>query len=412
MKILLTAFAFEPCETSEPGAAWRFANIAARQHHVTVLTGGFPGPVERTRAYLENHPELRIRAVPFWPLGFPKLFGWKLINLHYWLWQRQLLTPALKLHREIRFDLIHHVTLSRYWVGSSISRLGPPLIWGPVGSGGNTPLSFAGDLPIRAKCANQARELSAHLCRLDPLLNRTLRKASICFAMNRDTALKLRGHGVQKVEELPQICFSSNRLGELGKTPPPPMPPPIRMLSIGRLVYWKGFQYGIQACAELKRRGVSFEYRIVGWGPFENNLLALIRKLNLSSCVLLAGRMTNEEVLDKEMARAHLLLHPALHESFGNVCLEALACGRPVVCLNVGGPASQVTPACGYAVSVESPQRAVIEIADAVEGLFSSPDKWQQMSAAARARANHYFSLERLESRIQKAYADLEPRNS
>ena len=180
------------------------------------------------------------------------------------------------------------------------------------------------------------------------------------------------------------------------------------MLSIGRLLYWKGFQYAIQACAELKRRGVSFEYRIVGWGPFENNLLTLIRKLNLSSCVLLAGRMTNEEVLDKEMARAHVLLHPALHESFGNVCLEALACGRPVVCLNVGGPASQVTPACGYAVSVESPQRAVIEIADAVEGLFSSPDKWQQMSAAARARATRYFSLEILERRIQKAYADLQ----
>jgi glycosyltransferase involved in cell wall biosynthesis len=61
---------------------------------------------------------------------------------------------------------------------------------------------------------------------------------------------------------------------------------------------------------------------------------------------------------------------------------------------------------------VESPQRAVIEIADAVEGLFSPPDKWQQMSAAARARAKNHFNLERLESRIQKAYADLEPRNS
>ena len=412
MKILITAFAFEPCETSESGAAWRFANIAARQHEVTILTGGFPGPVKSTRAYLEKHPELRIRAVPFWPMGFPKFFGWKLINLHYWLWQRQLLTPAIKLHREIRFDLVHHVTLSRYWVGSSISRLAPPLIWGPVGSGGSTPLSFASDLPIRAKCANRARELSAHLCRFDPLLNRTLRKASICFAINKETALKLRGHGVQKVEELPQICFSTKRLQELGKTPPPPIPPPIRLLSIGRLVYWKGFQYGIRACAELKHRGISFEYRIVGWGPFKNSLLTLIKKLNLSTCVFLAGRVTDAELFDKEMARAHVLLHPALHESFGNVCLEALACGRPVVCLDVGGPASQVTSACGRAVSVESPERAVIEIADAVEGLFSAPDKWERLSIAARARAKNHFNLERLESRIQKAYAELEPRNS
>ncbi len=44
------------------------------------------------------------------------------------------------------------------------------------------------------------------------------------------------------------------------------------------------------------------------------------------------------------------MVHPALHEAFGISCLEALAAGRPVICLNCGGPALQVTPEVGFVV--------------------------------------------------------------
>ena len=64
------------------------------------------------------------------------------------------------------------------------------------------------------------------------------------------------------------------------------------------------------------------------------------------------------DVLAK-LAQAHVLMHPALHEAFGNVCLEALAAGRPVVCLDIGGPASQVTPETGFAAPATTPEDAV-----------------------------------------------------
>ena len=107
------------------------------------------------------------------------------------------------------------------------------------------------------------------------------------------------------------------------------------------------------------------------------------------------------------MKWAHVLVHPALHESFGNVCLEALAAGRPVVCLDLGGPATQVTTDCGFAVSAESPHLAVTEIAGALEALSSNKDLYQNMANAAKIRARANFHRDRLAAAILDAYASL-----
>lgn len=369
-----------------------------------MLTGGFPGPVERTRTYLEAHPELPITAIPFWPRGFPKSAGWNFINIHYWMWQRQLHRAASEIHARVGLDGIHHVTLSRYWVGSSVSRLPLPLVWGPVGSGGNTPASFSRELAPRAWIPNRARELSATICRRDPLLRRTLHKAGICLAMNNDTVRCLREDGAKNVRLVPQICFSEERLTELASVPPPPAMPPINLLSVGRLVYWKGFQYGIRAAAQLKQKGLAFRYRIAGWGPYESALRGLIRSLHLENEVELAGRKTNEQVVHEELPWAHLLVHPALHESFGNVCLEAMAAGRPVICLDIGGPAMQVNADCGSAVTTGSPEAAVDQMATEIELLLKDHAKLQTMSAAARIRAREHFHADRLEPAILEAY--------
>src|SRR5437773_958339 len=62
-----------------------------------------------------------------------------------------------------------------------------------------------------------------------------------------------------------------------------------RILSIGRLVAFKGFDYLIDACGELARRGLDFTCEIIGDGPLRADLQAKIDKLKLSSRVKLLG---------------------------------------------------------------------------------------------------------------------------
>jgi glycosyltransferase involved in cell wall biosynthesis len=407
MNILMLAFSFEPCESSEPGVGWRFANIAARNHNVYVITNAIKGPVQRTKEFLARNPNPRIHVFPFQPLGFPSFLGYRLPNLHYLLWQRQVFSFAKKLHVTFQFDLVHHVTFSRYWMGSSAHRLPIPLIWGPVGSGGGTPQGLKQGMSLAEIIPNFTREFSASIFDFDPLLKKTLAKASICFAMNKDTEKKLQNHGVKKLKFLPQICFSEERLNELSSLPNPKPFPPVRLLSVGRLVYWKGFQLGIRVANELKNRGIDFQYRIVGWGPYEMELQKLINTLGLNDEVGLVGRRDNNQVIHEELPNCHVFIHPALHESFGNVCLEGLAAGKPVICLDTGGPASQVTTDCGFAVSVQSISQAVNEMANSVEFLTKHPKKYFEMSAEAKLRARNDFHINLLQNAVDSAYLEL-----
>jgi glycosyltransferase involved in cell wall biosynthesis len=78
-------------------------------------------------------------------------------------------------------------------------------------------------------------------------------------------------------------------------------------------------------------------------------------------------------------------LFPSLHDSSGNVFMEALSQGLPVICLDCGGPGAMLPPACGFKIKVEgrSQQEVVIGLSDAMQELFKNPDVRAEMSAQA-----------------------------
>src|SRR5215510_14197422 len=65
--------------------------------------------------------------------------------------------------------------------------------------------------------------------------------------------------------------------------------PTPRIVSVGRLVAFKGFADLIDACAELARHGVNFACEIIGDGPLRDRLQTKIKQLDLSSRVNLLG---------------------------------------------------------------------------------------------------------------------------
>lgn len=406
MRILLSAFTCWPTESSEPGVAWRFATELAKRHEVWILTDGAPGPIARLKAFLNDHDSPNIQVCPY-PARAPELETTaKILSLYYAWWQHSIIRAARLLHHKHNFHLAHHVTLSRYWVGSSLIDLDIPFVWGPVGAGERPPMQMLAGFPLKFRLAARVRTIAQKVFEHSSLLKRTARKTSVAFVSTKDTLERLQSLQVRDIRLLPQIAFDTTRVAALAKFHAPPPHDRLLLVSAGRLLYWKGFDLAIRTVAELSSRGVPVEYEILNTGPMQGFLESLARQLQVVDKVRFSGHLQQYSDVLSRIGKSHVLMHPALHEAFGNVVLEALAMGKPVVCLDIGGPAMQISTACGLSAPTTDRATAVKTMADYLEKLFYDPRGYRLASQAAVHRVQENFSLKQQMEIVGAAYDD------
>jgi glycosyltransferase involved in cell wall biosynthesis len=161
------------------------------------------------------------------------------------------------------------------------------------------------------------------------------------------------------------------------------------VLSVGRLVEKKGFDYLIKACALLKDKGHRFRCQIVGGGDdYTETLVRLINELGLQGTVVLHGAVTQEELRDIYQ-QATLFALPCLvvgngdRDGIPNVLVEAMSMQVPVISTDISGiPELIDNNINGLLV----PEKNAEAMADAIEKLLVNPALRQQLSEAGRAR--------------------------
>jgi colanic acid/amylovoran biosynthesis glycosyltransferase len=122
----------------------------------------------------------------------------------------------------------------------------------------------------------------------------------------------------------------------LHDTPPSSNAQPLRVLSVGRLHWKKGYEFALKAIALASEQGANLAYTIIGEGPRRGILEQMVNDLNLHSMVSLLGHRPHNEVRS-QLLQHDLLLHPAISEGFPNVVLEAQATSRPVLAADAEG---------------------------------------------------------------------------
>jgi colanic acid/amylovoran biosynthesis glycosyltransferase len=168
-----------------------------------------------------------------------------------------------------------------------------------------------------------------------------------------------------------------------------PLGRPLRILSVGRLEWKKGYEYALQAMNMLKAEGIPFSYRIVGEGSYLEPLTFLRHKLGLEKEVKFLGGRNRSEVR-KQMSQADIFLHTAVSEGFCNAVLEAQSMALPIVCTDADGLKENIDDGTtGFAVPARNPH----QIAEKLRLLAGDSILRKKMGASGRRRVRKKFQL-------------------
>jgi glycosyltransferase involved in cell wall biosynthesis len=382
---------------------WNWVRQIARFAEVWVITRS--NNREAIEKALVEEPLPNVHWVyfdlPRWARFWKK--GQRGVHLYYYLWQVGIYFLARRLHRQVGFDLIHHVTFGNYWLPSFLALLPVPFVWGPVGGGESAPRAFYRTFSHRGKIYEFLRDIARWIGEHDPFTRLTAKKASVVLAKASETAGRVIQLGAKNVQLLSEVAFSITEIAELSSLPPH-LNTPFRLISLGRLLHWKGFHLSLQAFAQFAKEFSDSEYWIVGDGPERKNLERLARELGIINKVRFWGALPRSEAL-KKLSECDVLVHPSLHDSGGWVCVEAMASGRPVICLDLGGPALQITEETGFKIPPHTPEQVVKDMVEAMRKLALDADLRRRMGEAGRWRVWEAFSWERQAGFIANIYS-------
>jgi len=389
MRIMLSAYSCRPNMGSELGVGWRWAvELAELGHEVCLLTREIFRPF--IESYLRASPVENLTVEFYDPPGW--LAGWyrpgaSTIYLHYYIWQVGALGFARKLVADRTFDVVHHITFGVFRQPSLLYFLPVPFVFGPVGGGESTPSPLRRGYPLRGKVSDTLRDVANRLASLDPFLRLLYRRSRLILCKTEDTwnmiPRKFRNKASVKREigiDLDQRRMASQVRGRGNGS--------LRVLFVGRLIYWKGAHLALHAFSRLLESRPNAELCLVGTGKDEQWLRRQARALGVEANVQWVAKMDHAELL-KKYAEFDVFLFPSLHDSSGNVVLEAMSAGLPVICLDLGGPPTMVDEHCGCVVPARhASQEGVVEGLHRALSRFAEDETYRmQCSLAARAKA-------------------------
>jgi len=188
---------------------------------------------------------------------------------------------------------------------------------------------------------------------------------------------------------------------------------PFRILSSGRLVEKKGFEYLIDACRLLADCGEQFECVIAGSGPLERDLRARIETRGLGDRVKMTGKAIKQEEIPAFMHSGDIYCLPCLWAKDNDVdglpqmLMEAMACGLPVISTRlVGIPDLVIDGETGLLVEPRNAE----QLADAIVSLKNDPERAASLAKAGRDWVVKQFDISNcLEPLLNEFRSRLQP---
>lgn len=326
-------------------------------------------------------------------------------SVDFYVYDREALRLARSLREQgAQWDLVHAPTPVSPLAATRLYRLGLPVVLGPWNGNLGTPKGFGELLKADSPWLYPIRNLGRVA---DALIGGTRHARMILTATEatlagiprryRDRCVAMLENGVEPETFVPTPWPSPPRAATGDEDAEP-----LRLVFVGRLVPFKGVGLLLAAIARVKAgSAVALRLRIVGDGPMRAEWQAEAGRLGLQDEVDFAGNLPPPAVA-AEIAAAHGFCLPSVRESGGAVLLEAMACARPVIAVDFGGPAEIVDDEVGRLLPATDPEAVIAGLVSALEDLVDHPDAWRRRGEAGRARVQARYSWD---AKVERALA-------
>jgi glycosyltransferase involved in cell wall biosynthesis len=188
------------------------------------------------------------------------------------------------------------------------------------------------------------------------------------------------------------------------RTRSPGVPPCI--IAVGRLVETKGFHTLVEACAQLRNRGIPCRCLIIGEGPEAGRLKNMIYDFDLADRVILKGKLAPKECLSN-YRQADVLAMPACMrnqdaDGIPTVLIEAMAMEIPVVATRISGIPELVKD--GETGLLVAPDDAAA-LAEALARLIRDQDLARSLARSGRDLVVSQFNSEQSARQLRDLFA-------
>ena len=245
-----------------------------------------------------------------------------------------------------------------------------------------------------------------------PLLKWTLKHVDRIYVASRSIAEQSAylGDYMDKVEVIP-FGISMNEYDSAERFPiladKLTDPKNVKVLFVGRLVYYKGIDVLIEAMA--KTNGA--ELFVIGGGELDEALKNRAKELGIADKVHFLGRVDNRDLL-AAFSDCDMFVLPSVSraECFGIVQMEAMVYGKPVI--NTSLPTAVPEVSLDGVTGLTVKPGDVDGLADAINKLVENEQLRLEYGKQARIRCEDTYSLDKMQANIYASYLDILGKNS
>lgn len=391
IRVLISAYACEPNKGSEPGVGWNWAIQMAKFNEVYVITRSNNQKVIET--FLQEHP---VEHLHFY---YHDCAGWKRkmkrlpngIYVYYKMWQKEILPVARRIVEDEKIDIVHHITFNEFRTPGKLYQLPVPFVWGPIGGGqfynsifedayfsrkdiykeklrnfiNRCYLMFSYDIKAAVKKANTILIADQSTESIMPKSRKYVRLLETGYDLNRNK--------VKIYDE--NLRISKKR--------------PIRLLWVGGIWPRKGLKILIDALHNSQFE--NYLLSIVGDGQDRRASEKLVREYGIDNKIRFLGALSYDEVNDLYDS-ADVFVFTSLRDTSGNVVLEAMSHGLPVIAINHHGVGEIVTDETGIRIDPISYDYVKRNFVKAIEEYAKNPELMKQHGLSGRKRLETCYS--------------------